>query len=174
VLFQAPTPTSPTTGEVIPVYLDTGDISNIVFKWKHPTPAIEYELWLSEDEPFSQIVLQQTIKPESLKVPAWELPETVNLEKGQKYYWKVRVSQAATGERGDGNWSKVMSFSIASLPEEESSQPSSTPVPLSNDTEKDTEPLLWITNFPLWGWIVIAFLLVAIPVAAVFASRAKR
>jgi hypothetical protein len=173
VLFQAPTPTSPTTGEVIPVYLDTGDISNIIFKWKHPTTAIEYELWLSEDDAFSQIALQQTIKPESLNTPAWELPKTVSLGKGQKYYWKIRVSQAATGEVGDGNWSKVMSFSIASPPEE-GSQPGSTPVPPSNGAEKDTEPLPWIMKIPLWGWIAIAFLLVVIPMAAVFASRAKR
>jgi hypothetical protein len=173
VLFQAPAPTSPTIGEVIPIYLETGDIGDIVFKWKHPTIAIEYEIWLAEDEAFSQIALQQAIKPESLETPGWELPETVSLEKGNKYYWKIRVSQAATGERGAGNWSKVMSFSIAS-PLEDSSQPGTTPVPPSNGTAKETEPSPWIVKIPLLGWFAIAFLLVAILIAAVLASRAKR
>ncbi len=173
MLFQAPTPTSPTIGEVIPVYLDTGDIGDIVFKWKHPTTAIEYELWLSEDETFNQIVLQQAIEPDNRQSPGWELPETVSLEKGKEYYWKIRVSQAATGERGDGNWSKVMSFSVASPPEE-TSQPGPTLVTPSNGTAKENEPLPWIVKIPLWGWIVIAFLLVAIPTAAFLASRAKR
>ena len=173
VLFQAPTPTSPTIDEVIPVYLDTGDIGDIVFKWKHPTTAIEYELWLSEDETFNQIVLQQAIEPDNRQSPGWELPETVSLEKGKEYYWKIRVSQAATGEIGDGNWSKVMSFSVASPPEE-TSQTGPTPVTPSNGTAKENEPLSWIVKIPLWGWIVIAFLLVAIPTAAFLASRAKR
>jgi len=173
VLFQAPTPTSPTAGEVIPVYLDTGDIGDIVFKWKHPTTAVEYELWLSEDEAFSQIALQQAIKPASLETPGWELPKTVSLGKGQKYYWKIRVSQAATGEVGDGNWSKVMLFSVASPPEE-GSQPGSTPLPPPDGTTEETNPLPWILNMPLWAWIAIAFLLIAVPIAAFLASRSKR
>jgi hypothetical protein len=173
VLFQAPTPTSPAIDEVIPVYLDTGNIGTIVFKWKHPTTAIEYELWLSEDEPFSQIVLQQAIKPENLETPGWELPKTASLEKGKKYYWKVRVRQAATGERGEGNWSKVMSFSIASSPEE-SSQQSSTSIPPSNGTTKEPESSPGMVKIPLWGWVAIAFLFIAILVATVFARMAKR
>jgi len=173
VLFEAPTPTSPAIGEVIPVYLDTGDIGDIVFKWKHPTIAIEYKLWLAQDETFNQIVLQQAIEPDNRQSPGWELPETVSLEKGKEYYWKIRVSQAATGERGDGNWSKVMSFSVASPPEE-TSQTGPTPVTPSNGTAKETEPLPWIVKIPLWIWIVIAFLLVAIPIATFLASRAKR
>jgi hypothetical protein len=173
VLFQTPTPTSPAIGEVIPVYLDTGDIGDILFKWKHPTIAIEYELWLAQDEAFNQIVLQQAIEPDNRQSPGWELPKTVSLEKGKKYDWKIRVSQAATGERGDGDWSRVMSFSVASPPEE-TSQPGTTPVTPSNDTAKENEPLPWIVKIPLWIWIIIAFLLIAIPIATVLASRAKR
>jgi hypothetical protein len=174
VLFESPTPISPAIGEVIPIYLETGDIGDIVFKWKHPTIAIEYQLWLAEDETFSHIVLQQAIKPDNQQSPRWELPKTVSLEKGKKYYWKIRVSQAATGEKGDGNWSKVMSFSVASPPPEETFQPGPTPVTPSNGTAKETEPLPWIVKIPLWIWIVIAFLLVAIPIATFVASRSKK
>jgi hypothetical protein len=158
--------------EAIPVYVDTGDIGDIVFKWKHPTAAIEYELWLAEDEAFSQVVLQQAIKPENQQSPSWTLPETVSLEKGEKYYWKIRVSQAETGEKGEGQWSKVMSFSIAALEPEQTPQPGTTPATTSNGTAN--EPLPWILNIPLWAWIAIAFLLIAVPVAAFLAGRAKR
>jgi len=174
VLFQAPTPTSPVMEEVIPVYLETGDIGDIVFKWKQPTAAIEYELWLAKDEAFSQMVLQQAIKPESQQSPGWTLPKAAGLEKSNQYYWKIRVSQAATGEKDDGQWSKVMSFSIASPPPEETPQPDTTPTTTPNGIPEETEPLPSALHIPLWTWITIAFLLIAIPVAAFLVSRAKR
>jgi len=173
VLFQAPIPISPTVDVIIPIYLDTGDIGDIIFKWRHPTAAIEYELWLAKDEAFSQLILQQAIKPESQQTPSWALPQTVNLEKGKKYYWKIRVSQAETGEKDDGQWSKVMSFSVASPPEE-TSQPSPTPVTPSNGTATETESLPWMASLPLWIWITLVFLLIAIPVAAFLVSRTKK
>jgi len=174
VLFQAPTPTSPAMNEIIPIYLETGDIGDIVFKWKHSTVAIEYELWLSKDEAFSQMVLQQTIKPENPQAPTWAMPKTIGLEKSQKYYWKIRVSQAATGEKGDGNWSKVMSFIVASPPPEETSQPSPAPASPPNGAKEETKLSSWIVNIPMWIWIMIALLLVAIPITAFTISRAKK
>lgn len=175
VLFQAPTPTSPAIDEVIPIYLETGDIGDITFKWKHPTITMEYELWLAEDEAFSQVILQQAIKPENQQKPVWELPETVGLEKGKTYYWKIRVSQAATGEKDYGQWSKVMSFRIASPPSpEETPQPGPTPVTPPNGAPEETEPLSWIRNIPPWAWIAIGSLLIVILITAFLASRAKR
>jgi hypothetical protein len=174
-LFQAPIPTSPATDEVIPIYLETGDIGDITFKWKHPTTAIEYELWLAEDESFSQVILQQAIKPENQQTSSWELPKTVGLEKGKTYYWKIRVCQAATGEKDDGEWSKVMPFSIASPPSpEETPQPGPTPEAPSNGTEKETEPFTWMVNPPPWIWVAIVSFLVIILIAAFLAGRAKR
>jgi hypothetical protein len=173
ILFQAPIPTSPATAEIIPIYLETGDIGKITFKWRHPTIAMEYELWLAKDEAFSQVISQQAIKPENQQTPSWELPKTVGLEKGKTYYWKIRVSQAATGEKDNGQWSKVMSFSIASPPPpEKTPQPSSTPVAPSNATEK--EPFTWIVNLPPWIWIAIALLLVITVIAAFLAGKAKK
>jgi len=175
VLFQAPTPTSPAIDEVIPIYLQTGDIGDITFKWKHPTTAMEYELWLAEDKAFSQVILQQAIKPENQQKPSWELPETVDLEKGKTYYWKIRVSQAATGEKDDGQWSKVMSFSIASPPStDETPQPGTTPVSPPNGAPEETEPLSWIANIPAWIWVAIVSFLVVIFVAVFLIRRTKR
>jgi hypothetical protein len=172
LLFQAPTPTSPAIDEVIPIYLQTGGIGDITFKWKHPTTAMEYELWLAEDEAFSQIILQQTIKPENLQKPAWELPETVVLEKGKTYYWKVRVSQAATGERDDGQWSKVMSFSIASpASADEITEPGTTP---TNGAPEETEPSSWIATIPAWVWIAIASSIAVILIAVFLVRRIER
>ncbi len=174
VLFQAPEPTSPVADEVIPVYLDTGDAGDIIFKWRHPTEAIEYELWLAKDEDFSQIVLKQVIKPENQLSPAWTLPKTVSLEKDQKYYWEIRVVQAETSETGEGQWSKVMSFSVASLPSEQISGPESTAATPPNGSPKETVPLPWTANITPWTWIVIAFLLVVILLALLVVRRAKR
>ena len=174
VLFQAPIPTSPVMDEVIPVYLDTGDIGDIVFKWKHPTAAMEYELWLAKDEAFSQMVLQQAIKSESQQTHGWTLPGTVEIEKGATYYWKIRVSQAATGEKDDGQWSNIMSFSIASPPSEETPQPDTTPPTTPNGTPEETGPSPWVLNIPVWAWITIAFLLIVISITAFMVGRAKR
>jgi len=174
VLFQSPIPTSPAMDEVIPVYLDTGDIRDIVFKWKHPTAALEYEFWLAKDETFSQTVLQQTIKPKSQERPGWTLPETAGLEKGATYYWKIRVSQAATGEEGEEQWSEVMSFSIAALEPKETDKPDTTPTIPPDGTPEETESSPWVLNIPLWAWIALVFLFIVVPVAAFLAGKAKR
>ena len=174
MLFQAPVPTSPAMDEVIPVYLDTGDIGDITFKWKHPTAAVEYELWLAKDEAFSQTVSKQVIKPESQLPPGWILPRTVSLDKGETYYWKIRVTQAETGETGEGKWSKVMAFSVASLPSEDISRPETSPAVPSNGAPKETGSLPWIATIPPWVWIAVALLLIVVPIIALLASRTKR
>jgi hypothetical protein len=160
--------------EVIPVYLDTGDIGDITFKWKHPTAAVEYELWLAKDEAFSQTVSKQVIKPESQLPPGWILPRTVSLDKGETYYWKIRVTQAETGETGEGKWSKVMAFSVASLPSEDISRPETSPAVPSNGAPKETGSLPWIATIPPWVWIAVALLLIVVPIIALLASRTKR
>jgi hypothetical protein len=173
VLFQAPVLISPTMNEVIPVYLDTGDIGNVVFKWRHPTSAQEYELWLAKDESFSQIILKQVIEPES-QLPERTLPKTVSLEKGKQYFWKVRVIKAETGETGDGPWSNIMSFSTAQMPAEGISSPGTTPVTPPNGTTKETKTLPWIFTVPPFVWIIFALLVVILLVSIFLVSRARR
>jgi hypothetical protein len=174
VLFQAPTPTSPKMDEIIPVYLDTNGIGDIIFKWSHPTAAMGYELWLAKDEAFSQIVLKQVIKPENQQSPGWTLTGTTSLEKGKQYYWEIRVIQAETGDTDNGQWSKVMSFSIASLPSQGTSGSESGTAAPPNDIPKGNEPIPWTVGISPWVWIVIAFSFIAILVTALLLSRTKR
>jgi hypothetical protein len=174
VLFQAPTPISPTNEQVIPVYLDTGDIGAITFKWIHPTVAEEYELWLATDSDFTKIALKQEIKPDNLRSPTWTLPETAMLEKGGQYFWKIRVVQAETGETGEGQWSDVMSFSIASLPKEKTLSTPPAPLTPPAGTSEATRPLSWFASIGPIIWIVIVLLIVVVPISVLLVVRAKR
>lgn len=173
VLFQAPIPTSPAIDEVIPVYIETGDIGDLTFKWEHPTRAVEYELWLAKDSSFTETILRETVRPENRETPAWILPRTVSIEKGAKYYWKVRVSQAATGETAGGEWSKVLSFSVAAL--ETEAKPYSEPptsLPENGSMEKPA-PLSRSANIPIWAWTGI-LLLIAVSTAVIAFSMVGR
>jgi hypothetical protein len=173
VLFQAPIAISPTEDQVIPVYLDTGDIGAVTFKWRHRTAAEEYELWLAKDSDFTQIVLKQIIKPDNMMSPAWILPQTAGLDKGGQYFWKIRVTQAETGETGQGQWSGVMSFSIASPPPEEDSSPQLPATP-PNSPPETTGPLPWIAAIPPPIWVLIALLFIIVPVGFFLLSMARR
>ncbi len=174
VLFQAPIPTSPAMDETIPVYIETGDIGDIVFKWRHPTRAIEYDLWLAKDSSFTKTILKESINPGNREAPGWILPKTTRLEKGAQYYWKVRVSQAATGEKGEGEWSKVMSFSVAALEPEETVYAEPVTSPPQNSSTRKPAFLSRLTNLPLPAWIAIVLLLVAASTAAIIVSRLSR
>ena len=113
-LFQAPVSASPAMNALIPTDPDTGKIATIEFKWRHPTTANGYDLWISKDEEFSQPVMQESIIPDNPSAPEWTLPpDDSPLEAGETYYWKVRVNRDATYVRGNGQWSEVMSFSLA-------------------------------------------------------------
>lgn len=122
LLFKAPSLIAPAMDEVIPVNPDTGKVANINFKWRHPSQATKYELWLAKDKDFNQVTAQETVIPDSPFAPTWELfSRTVPLEAGETYYWKMRVTRAVTGETGKGEWSEVMSFSVESTPSQEPS-----------------------------------------------------
>ena len=120
IFFKAPIPTSPAMDEVIPTDTSSGEIADVTFKWKHPTEAKKYALWVAKDKEFSQIVMQKNIVPSSPPAPKWILyPGTSPLKPGETYFWKVRVIHAATGVTGNGEWSEVMSFTVApGLPDE--------------------------------------------------------
>lgn len=150
LLFQAPTLISPVMDEVIPVDPDTAKVADVNFKWKQAAQATKYELWLATDEEFSQVVLQETVIPHSPLVPSWTLSSrTSAIEPGETYYWKVRVTRAATGEPGEGQWSEVMSFSAApSLVQE---TPYSGPIlltPAKDTTNVERSPSFSWTHLP--------------------------
>ncbi len=150
-LFRAPSPISPTMDEVVPTDPETGEIADIKFKWQHPTPAKGYELWLAEDEEFGQTVMRQTIIPDNPLAPNLTLsPATIPLEAGENYYWKVRVSRAATGETGDGKWSRTMAFSVAPGLPAEIPLPGPSPLTPAMDAT-DVEPSPSFSWTPLDG-----------------------
>ncbi len=171
-LFQAPIPISPSDGAVIPVYLDTGRIRDVTFEWRHLTAAQEYELWLAKDQTFNQIVLQQTIPIEGNQSPRWTLSDTGNLQQGQQYFWEIKVIKAETGETGEGQWSKVMSFTTASTPKEQGPPPGdNAQVPPANDVPLESGSGLLSGNIFLWIGITLTILLVAISVAVFIRAR---
>lgn len=143
VLFQAPTPTLPAMNSVIPVDSDTGETANVKFEWEHPTPANGYELWIAKDKDFNQVIIKHSITPETPTAPRWTLssPDKSNLEAGGSYYWKVRVNRNAYYERGEGQWSETMSFSLATNPTQQPVQSSlNLLMPMDNTTNVNRSP----------------------------------
>lgn len=190
VLFAKPLPYSPRPDDLVPIYINNNTIADITFQWKHNTAAPAYELWLAKDGDFSQIILQKTINPDNRTAPSWTLTDKKGLEQGKTYYWKVRVIQAVTGEKGTGEWSEALPFTIAkneSAPLSnagggvvEPSQPSSenkTTLPTAPASENTTPTQ---TGLPeksdLWIWLVIAGLsviLIIIVITGMITSRRK-
>jgi hypothetical protein len=141
VLFGAPTPVSPAMNTIIPVHLDTGRIDDINFEWRYPIQATKYEIWLAKNEGFNDILVKEIVVTNNPTTPGWTLSPGMTLKPGEAYYWKVRVVQAAIGENGDGQWSKVMSFSVASPPPKEIPHPGpSLLTPTNNATNVERSP----------------------------------
>jgi len=94
------------------------------------------------------LIMQQAVVPSNLLSPAWILLSgTAPIETGETYYWKARVTRAATGETGSGQWSEVMSFNVApSLPQKAPRGPTLLG-PAENATGVDRSPLFsWIPS----------------------------
>ncbi|MCX6004550.1 MAG: hypothetical protein NT082_02600, partial [Chloroflexi bacterium] len=182
VLFAAPTAVAPGPDNVIPIYLEDNSIGQVTFEWRHNTAAGAYELWLAGDKNFAQTLVQQTISPQNRRAPSWNLPDNKGIEQGKTYYWKVRVTQAATGEKGSGEWSNTLSFSVAENKSRAPAQPPSSAVISDNKTSMTkppadattTPPTDNITQSPgflsflqgnLWILLFIALLIILIIIA---------
>ena len=134
VLFEAPTLVSPAEGEVIEIDPDNADAAVVEFSWEHPTPAQEYELWVAKDREFGEAVIQQAVVPSDPRAPTWALSsEILSGEAGEPHYWKAKVTRAATGETGEGEWSEVSSFTVAPTQPTETFYPGYTPLSPAND-----------------------------------------
>jgi hypothetical protein len=124
LLLAAPTLLAPESDSVIPFDKEKGNVTDIQFKWRQPTQARKYDLWLAKDSEFSQLVTQKTIIPDSQLTPTWTLSHReIQLEPGVTYYWQMRVTRDVTGETVEGQWSDTSSFLIASAPKTESTIP---------------------------------------------------
>lgn len=124
-LLQSPTLSSPSDDTVI-----TGadrSIEQIEFRWKHPTPAAGYDLWIASDPAFNDVVVEESVRPEIPNAPQWTLTSPANiLEAGQTYYWRVRVNRDATYARNNGAWSEARSFTLEGTPQPPSPPPGPT------------------------------------------------
>jgi uncharacterized protein (DUF2147 family) len=190
VLFAAPLPVAPRPDDLIPVFINNNAIADITFQWMHSTSAMAYELWLAKDGDFSQIILQKTIMVQNRTSPSWTLTDKKGLEQGKTYYWKVRVVQASTGEKGTGAWSELFPFTIA---ENKSTIPAATPTPTAtvdnrtvpaspviatpapsseNKTRNFIDSILADSNF--WIWIILAVLVIALIVVVITGTIASR
>jgi hypothetical protein len=166
VLFAAPVPYAPQPDDLIPIYINDNSIGEITFKWKPRTTAIAYELWLAADADFSKVILKKVIGVENRRAPAWTMTDKKGIAPGNTYYWKVRIVQAATGEKGEGDWSETFPFTVA---ENTVKKPVSQPaviVPTDNKTrpasENKTKPASGRPDIfnELWFWQLGAVLFI--------------
>jgi hypothetical protein len=191
VLFGAPLPTEPHPDDLVPVYVNNNSIADITFQWMHRTNAIAYEIWIAKDGDFSQILLKKTVAPSNRTSPSWTLTDKKGLEQGKTYYWKVRVVQALTGEKGTGDWSEMLPFTIAEnksrtpsvavpapVTAENLTAPAPTPVAPAraqvseNRTHTLIDNILADSNF--WIWVIVAALVVALMIVVITGTMASR
>jgi hypothetical protein len=191
VLFGAPLPTEPHPDDLVPVYVNNNSIADITFQWMHRTNAIAYEIWIAKDGDFSQILLKKTVAPSNRTSPSWTLTDKKGLEQGKTYYWKVRVLQAVTGEKGTGDWSEMLPFTIAEnksrtpsvavpapVTAENLTAPAPTPVAPAraqvseNRTHTLIDNILADSNF--WIWVIVAALVVALMIVVITGTMASR
>lgn len=72
---------------------------NITYSWNATNNAVEYQLQVSENFSFSQIVYDETIA-------VTEATPELTYEKSATYYWRVR----GLDNEGNGAWSNIWSF----------------------------------------------------------------
>jgi hypothetical protein len=191
VLFGPPLPVDPGMGYTVPIYITDGSIQDIDFSWRHNTTAMAYELWLARDKDFSQMIIQRTITSQNRRAPNWRLTDKTGLEQGKAYYWKVRVVQAATGEKGTGQWSETLSFNISQY-KARPAEPPVTPPSISDNQAKPPSipaappaagagdnktaiqsPLGLVAGY-IWLWLLIIVFTGAVILAFVLGKKAVR
>jgi len=85
---------------ISPTNLDSIDSNIVFFSWEYVQEAKEYQVEISDDVEFKEnVLIHKNIKKTSLNLE--------NLEKGKRYYWKVKVN--AKGLVGE---SEIWSFKV--------------------------------------------------------------
>ncbi len=184
VLFAPPLPVSPRPDDLIAIYIADNSIGEITLQWKHNTAAVAYEVWVAGDGGFTRVITQKIVTPQR-RAPSWTMADKSGFEAGQTYYWKVRVVQAATGEKGTGQWSEISPFSIAGNISKTPAIPPSASALTENAGTQTAQPagdnktlpstLAPLADFYLWMYVVAAALALTliIIVAAVSLSRKR-
>lgn len=178
VLFGAPLPYAPQPDDLIPIYINSDSVGEITFKWQHKTTAVAYELWLAADGNFSNILLKKVLTATNRRAPEWTLTDKKDITPGNTYYWKVRVVQAATGEKGTGEWSEIFPFTVAENTVKKAvSQPAitenKTSGPLTDNKTAAAMKGPAIFN-ELWFWQICAALFLILAASIVIILLSKR
>jgi hypothetical protein len=111
-LFAPPVAVLPRPDDLIPIFIADNSVGEITLQWKHNTTAVAYEVRVAADKGFTGIIAENVVKPQR-RAPSWTITDKKGFEPGKTFYWQVRVIQAATGEKGSGQWSEISSFTIA-------------------------------------------------------------
>lgn len=113
-VLQAPWPTSPAIGELIPCDPCACQASIFCFRWRELSLTEQYELWIATDEEFDYVIAKiDNITPANPSSPAWCAREgPLRLVCGKTYYWKVRGCATTEGETVHSCWSPPMTFTV--------------------------------------------------------------
>jgi hypothetical protein len=183
VLFAPPVPVSPRPDDLIAIYIADNSIGEITLQWKHNTTAVAYEVWVAGDGDFTRVITQKIVTPQR-RAPSWTIADKSGFEPGKAYYWKVRVVQAATGEKGTGQWSEILPFSIAENKSKTPAIPPSSPAlteissTQSAQSASDNKTLPSTTSpladFYLWIYVTAAVLAITSIIIMVAVSLSRR
>jgi len=183
VLFAPPLLLSPRPDDLIAIYIADNSIGEITLQWKHNTAAVAYEVWVAGDGDFTRIITQKIVTPQR-RAPSWTIADKSGFEAGKTYYWKVRVVQAATGEKGTGQWSEILPFSIVENTSKTPAIPPSSPSITENSSTQtgqsasDNKTLPSTTSpfadFYLWIYVVAAVLAITFIIIMVAVSLSRK
>jgi hypothetical protein len=112
----APTLSSPADGATIPSDPCYCINQEVILKWDRQCDACSYDIQVALDEDFAEVVLDiEEFSPSKAKTPSYVIDEG-ELYCDHSYYWRVRVSDAETGQIVHSWWSDVRGFTVATGP----------------------------------------------------------
>ena len=93
----------------------TGRNPDIAFAWEQYCLATGYQLQIANDPGFTRLVYDSgAFTPDSVTSPAMLYRAGGVLQAGHTYYWRVRITETATGQvLNQSAWSEPQSFSIS-------------------------------------------------------------
>jgi hypothetical protein len=98
-----------------------------VFQWRPVNGAEHYELLVSTDVDFTELLIEKTAD-DALPTTTWQ--SDIDLEYETTYYWKVR----GISEKSYSAWSEVGTFTTESVPSEPAPEPESEPESTGTNT----------------------------------------
>jgi hypothetical protein len=93
----------------------TGRNADIGFEWEQYCLATGYQMQIANDPGFTRLVYDSGVfTPDSTTSPAMLYRAGGVLQAGHTYYWRVRITETATGQvLQQSPWSKTQTFSIS-------------------------------------------------------------